>query len=156
LQHRIADAKTEEVEKFLAKYPNTLPAQIMRENFLFELAHRQDWKSFSALYTENEKNRELQCDELQAKLATDKPIDFDTELKPLWLTPKLLPSSCDVAVQWAVAKNKITDALIRERIYAAAQAAQADVVSSSATLLDGANKVAAENIAGALQNPAAT
>jgi soluble lytic murein transglycosylase len=156
LQHRITDAKTDEVEKFLAKYPNTLPAQILRESFLFELARRQDWKSFSALYTGNEKNRDLQCDALQAKIATDKPIDFDTELKPLWLAPKLLPSGCDMAVQWAISKNKIDEALIWQRIDAAAQAAQADVVSSSATLLDGANKAAAEKIAGALRDPSAT
>jgi len=156
LQHRITDAKTDEVGKFLAKYPNTLPAQILRESFLLELARRQDWKSFSALYTGNEKSRELQCDALQAKIANNQPIDFDTELKPLWLAPKLLPSGCDMAVQWAISKNKIDEPLIWQRIDAAAQAAQADVVSSSATLLDGANKAAAEKIAGALHDPSAT
>ena len=156
LQHRITDAKTDEVEKFLAKYPNTLPAQLLRESFLSELARRQDWKSFAALYTGSEKSRDLQCDELQAKIANNQPIDFDGELKPLWLAPKLLPAACDAAVQWAISKNKITDALIWERIDAAAQAAQADVISSSATLLDGANKAAAEKIAGALHDPSAT
>jgi soluble lytic murein transglycosylase len=156
LQHRIVDAKTEEVEKFLARYPNTLPAQILRESFLLELARRQDWKSFAALYTGSEKNRDLQCDELQAKISANQPIDFDTELKPLWLAPKLLPSSCDMAVQWAISKNKIGEVLIWQRIDAAAQAAQADVVASSATLLDGVNKTAAEKIAGALHDPSAT
>src|ERR1700743_218869 len=92
LQHRITDAKTDEVEKFLAKYPNTLPAQMLRESFLFELARRQDWQSFSALYTGNEKSRDLQCDELQAKIATNRAIDFDTDLKPLWLVATLLAS----------------------------------------------------------------
>jgi soluble lytic murein transglycosylase len=156
LQHRIADAKTDEVEKFLAKYPNTVPAQLLRESFLSELARRQDWKSFAALYTGNEKNRDLQCDELHAKIANGETIDFDTELKPLWLAPKPMPSHCDIALQWAVSKNKIDDALIWQRIDTAAQAAQADVVSSSAALLDGANKAAAEKIAGALRDPSAT
>ncbi len=156
LQHRISDAKTDDVSKFLARYPNTLPAQILRESFLLELARRQDWKAFSAMYTGTEKNRDLQCDALQAKIANAQPIDFDTELKPLWLAPKLLPSSCDTAVQWAISKNKIDEPLIWQRIDAAAQAAQADVISSSATLLDGVNKAAAEKIAGALHDPSAT
>lgn len=156
LQHRITDAKTSDIEKFLAQYPNTLPAQILRENFLFELARRQDWKSFAALYTGDEKNRDLQCDALQAKLANGASFDFDVELKPLWLTPKPLPSACDVPVQWAISKNKVGDALIWQRIDAAAQAAQGDIVSSSAALLDGANKTAAEKIAGALRDPSST
>ncbi|HEX4481851.1 MAG TPA: transglycosylase SLT domain-containing protein [Rudaea sp.] len=156
LQHRVTDAKTSDIEKFLARYPNTLPAQIMRENFLFELARRQDWKSFVALYTGHEKSRDLQCDALQAKLANDTSIDFDVDLKPLWLTPKALPSSCDAAVQWALAKNKIDDALIWQRIDVAAQAAQGDVISSSAALLDGANRTAAEKIASALHDPSST
>ena len=68
LQHRIADVKVDEVTKFLAAHADTLPAQIMRESFLFELARRQDWKSFAALYTGNERSRDLQCDALQAKV----------------------------------------------------------------------------------------
>ncbi len=156
LQHRIADVKVDEVTKFLAAHADTLPAQIMRESFLFELARRQDWKSFAALYTGNERSRDLQCDALQAKVSNGQTIDFDAELKPLWLSPKSLPSGCDAAVQWALSKNKIDATLIWQRVDAAAQAGQADVVSSSAALLDGANKTAAEKIATALQNPAAT
>ena len=53
-----------------------------------------------------------------------------------------------------ISKNKIDETLIWQRIDAAAQAAQADVVSSSAALLDGANKTAAEKIATALHDPA--
>src|SRR3978361_259467 len=44
LQRRMPELKTEEVQKFLADFPASLPAQTLRESFLYELARRQDWK----------------------------------------------------------------------------------------------------------------
>ena len=38
LKQRIGEAKREDVDKFLAAWPGTLPAQLLRENFLEELA----------------------------------------------------------------------------------------------------------------------
>jgi soluble lytic murein transglycosylase len=155
LQKRMPQLKTEEVEKFLADYPGTLPAQMMRDGYLFELAHRGDWKTYAALYTATERSRDLQCDALQAKLALGQTLDFDTDLKPLWLTAKPLPAACDGAVQWAQSKNKLTPALIWQRIDLAAQAGQGDVVASLATQLDGADKTAAEHTAAALRDASA-
>ncbi len=156
LQHRMPELKPADVEKFLADYPGTLPAQQMRESFLFELARRQDWKSFVNLYSGSERSRDLQCDELQARLALGQMLDFDIDIKPLWLTPKPLPSTCDSAVQWATSKGKLVTTLIWQRIDLAAQAGQGDVVSSLAPLLDGADKTAAEHTAIALRDaPAA-
>jgi soluble lytic murein transglycosylase len=97
----------------------------------------------------------LQCDALQAKLALAQPIDFDADVKPLWLSSKTLPAACDSVVQWAQSKNKITAALVWERIDLAAQAGQSDLVSSLAPLLDGAEKAAAEHTAIAIRDPQA-
>src|SRR5690349_8228881 len=44
LKQRIGSAKREEVDKFLATWPGTLPAQLLRESFLEELARRRAWK----------------------------------------------------------------------------------------------------------------
>jgi soluble lytic murein transglycosylase len=154
-QHRMSELKPDEVEKFLATFPGTLPAQILRESFLYELARRKDWKEYATLYTGSEHGRELQCNALQAKLALDQPIDFESDVKPLWLTSKALPSACDSAVQWAQSKNKFTNALIWERINLAAQAGQGELVGSLAPLLDGAEKIAADHTATAIRDPAA-
>ena len=154
-QRRMTDLKSDDVEKFLASFPGTLPAQILRESFLFELARRKDWKEYAVLYTGTERNRDLQCDAMQAKLALDQPIEFESEVKPLWLTSKVLPAACDSVVQWAQAKNKITNALIWERIHLAAQAGQSDLVTSLGSMLDGAEKTAADHTAIAIRDPAA-
>ncbi|HEX3895877.1 MAG TPA: transglycosylase SLT domain-containing protein [Rudaea sp.] len=154
-QRRLSDLKPEEVEKFLTAFPDTLPAQMLRENFLYELARRQNWKIYESFYTGTERSRDLQCNALQAKLALAQPIDFDVDIKPLWLSAKALPAACDSAVQWAQSKNKITAPLIWERIDLAAQAAQSDLVSSLAPMLDGAEKTAAEHTATAIRDPQA-
>ncbi|MEP6484530.1 MAG: transglycosylase SLT domain-containing protein [Rudaea sp.] len=153
LQRRMPDLKTEDVEKFLAAFPASLPAQTLRENFLFELARRGDWKSYSALFTGTEHSRELQCDALQAKLALGQSPDFDADIKPLWLTPKALATSCDPAIAWAQSKNKLTPALIWQRIDIAAQTGQADIVAVLAQQLEGAEKTAAERTAAAIREP---
>ena len=154
-QRRMPELKSDEVEKFLATFPGTLPAQTLRESFLYELARRKDWKEYAALYTGAEHGRELQCDALQAKLALDQPLDFESDIKPLWLTPKVLPGACDSVMQWAQSKNKLTTALIWERINLASQAGQADLVASLASMLDGAEKTAADHTAAAIRDPSA-
>ena len=154
-QRRMPELKPDEVEKFLGAFPGALPAQILRESFLYELARRQNWKEYETLYTGAEHSRELQCDALQAKLALAQPIDFDADVKPLWLSSKTLPAACDSVVQWAQSKNKITAALVWERIDLAAQAGQSDLVSSLAPLLDDAEKTAAEHTATAIRDPQA-
>ena len=155
LERRRTELKTEEVEKFIARWPDSLPAQILRESFLAELARRQRWKEYLALYTGNERSKELQCNAVQARLALGQTPDFEHEIAPLWLNPRALPATCDGAFQWATEHGKLTSALIWQRIDAAAQAAQGDLVASLATMLDGAERTAGERTAAAIHDPAA-
>jgi soluble lytic murein transglycosylase len=155
LERRHSELKTEEVEKFLARWPDSLPEQLLRQSYLAELARRQDWKNFLALYAGNERGRELQCNAVQAQLALGRVPDFERDIAPLWLSPKALPAACDNAFQWARDHGKLTPDLIWQRIDAAAQAAQGDLVASLATMLDGAERTAAEHTAAAIHDPAA-
>lgn len=156
LQRRIKDVKVDEAEAFLKAWPNSLPATLLRDAFLPELAKRQDWKSYLALYDEGAKNREQRCNALQAKLALGRKIDFAQDFQPIWLSANALPDACDAATNWARAEGKLTPALIWQRIeLASAKAANAGVVASLAPLLDGADKTAAEHTALALRDPTA-
>ena len=38
------------MEQYLAQYPDWIPAADLRRDFLRELARRQDWTNFLALY----------------------------------------------------------------------------------------------------------
>ena len=92
LQKRIKDVKADEAEAFLKAWPNSLPATLLRETFLPELAKRQDWKSYLAIYDDGTKNRELRCNALQAKLALGQKIDFAQDFQSIWLSANALPS----------------------------------------------------------------
>ncbi len=95
LQRRIADLKREEVDAFLKAWPNSLPAAMLRDAFLLELAKRRDWKNFRDLYDPAITGRELRCDALQARLALGEKLDFANDVQTLWLSATALPAACD-------------------------------------------------------------
>jgi soluble lytic murein transglycosylase len=158
LKHRISEVKRAEVDKFLAAWPDTLPAQLLRENFLEELAKRSAWKDFVDLYTARGKvefSVELRCDSLHARLARGDALDFEHDVQPVWLSAQNLPDACDAALAWAKTKDKLTAALIWQRIDLAAHAGHASVIENLATLLEGNERAAAEHTATAIRDPAA-
>jgi len=158
LRRRIGEVKRAEVDQFLAAWPDTLAAQLLREHFLEELAKRGAWKDFLDLYTtrgEVEFSTELRCDALQAHLALGQPLDFVHDVQPLWLSAQNLPDACNGAIIWAKTKGKLTPALIWQRIDLAAHAGHAGVVEALAALLDGSERSSAEHTALAFRDPAA-
>src|SRR5579883_1410944 len=155
MQRHIKDVKVDEARAFLKAWPDSLPATLLRDAFLPELAKRQDWKSYLEIYDEHTKNRELRCNALQAKLVLGRKIDFVQDFQPIWLSASALPEACDGPTNWARSQGKLTPALIWQRIeLASAKAANAGVVASLAPLLDGTDKAAAEHTALALRDPA--
>lgn len=155
LQRKLPQLKPAEVQTYLNAWPDSLPAQTLREAFLLELAKRRDWKSFQALYADSTRSRELQCDALQARIALGPAPDFERDIEPLWLSTNALPGACDAAMDWSKQHGKLTSGLIWQRIDLAAKAAHAQVVSDLAGMLDGNERTAAERIALALGDPAA-
>ena len=158
LKQHIGEAKRENVDKFLAAWPGTLPAQLLRETFLEELARRSAWKDFLDLYNARgdvEFGVELRCDALKAQLALGTPLNFDKDVQPLWLTAQSLPDACAAPVSWAKTKGKLSAALIWQRIDLAARAGHAGVIENLTPLLDGAERAAAEHTALAIRDPAA-
>jgi len=155
LQRRIPEVKRDEVDAFLKAWPNSYPAALLRDAYLFELAKRRDWKNFRDLYDSAITNRELRCDALQARLALGEKLDFANDVQPLWLSATALPAACDAASAWAQGEGKLTTALVWQRIaLASAKSANAGVVAALAPLLDGAERTAAEHAALALRDPA--
>ncbi|HEY8009690.1 MAG TPA: transglycosylase SLT domain-containing protein [Rudaea sp.] len=155
MQRRIAQLTREEADAFLKAWPDSLPAATLREAFLLELAKREDWKNYLALYDDTTHSRELRCDALQAHLALGEKLDFEKDVEPLWLSANALPAACDAAARWAQDQGKLTSALVWQRIeLASAKAFNAGVIAALAPLLDGAEREAAEHTALALHDPA--
>ena len=155
LQRKLERVEPAAVKKYLDAWPYSLPAQTLREAFLLELARRGDWKTFAAFSTNALRSKELQCDALKARLAAGQALQFETDVQSLWLSGSTLPSACDDAFAWAREHDKLTPALIWQRVELAATAGNAALVTSLAGLLEEAQRSAAEHIAQALRDPAA-
>ena len=156
LQRRIQDVQRPEASRFLAAWPDSLPAKLWREEFLPELARREDWKDFLDLYTPEGAGVALQCDALHAHIALGMPVNFDVDVEPLWLSAQVLPDACDAAVAWAKAKGKLTSTLILQRIDLAATAGRAGLIDALAAMLDGSAHHDAQRLAAAIRDPATT
>jgi soluble lytic murein transglycosylase len=154
LRRDITHASRADVERFLAHWPDSLPANDVRETYLRELARRGDWSQFRAFW-KGSRDRDLQCDELHARLATGTKIEF-ADIEPIWSNPRTLPAACDAVTGAARANGSLTDARVWDRLLDAAGAGNADSAAAAASLLLGADRDAALRIVAAVQNPSAT
>ncbi|MHB1059403.1 MAG: transglycosylase SLT domain-containing protein [Rhodanobacter sp.] len=153
LQHDIQQADRATVEAYLRQYPEWIPAADLRRAFLRELARRQDWSNFLALYQPGLGDT-LSCDALQARLAGGDALDFERDLSALWAKPNL-PDACDPVLEAAHGQGLLTDARLWTRIDRAADAGQSGTIASLAGWLAEPGRASALQLAQALRDPAA-
>jgi soluble lytic murein transglycosylase len=152
LEHDIQQTDRTTVESYLKQYPDWIPAADLRRDFLLELARRQDWNDFLALYQPGI-NDALSCDALQARLANGGTLDFEQDLAALWAKPNL-PSACDPVLNAAHDQGLLTTARLWTRIDRAADAGQAGTIASVADWLPVDERTSAQQLALALRDPA--
>ncbi len=75
LRRAIGKASRADVERFLARWPDSLAESDVRESWLRELARRNDWHTFRAFW-KGSRDRDLQCDDLIARRSAGEKIDF--------------------------------------------------------------------------------
>lgn len=153
LQHDIRQLDRASVESYLAQYPDWIPAADLRRAFLLELARRQDWSTFLALY-QSGLGDTLACDALQARLAGGGTLEFERDLAALWTRPSL-PDACDPVLAAAHDQGLLTEARLWTRIDRAADAGQAGTIASLAGWLAEPERTSAQQLAQALRDPAA-
>ncbi len=153
LQHDIGQIDRAAVEDYLRRYPDWIPAADLRRDFLLELARRQDWATFTALYRPGLGN-ELACHALSARLSRDETLDFDTDLSALWAKPNL-PDACDPVLHAAHDQGLLTTARLWSRIDRAAAANQPGTIEALTNWLAADDARVARQLALALRDPAA-
>jgi soluble lytic murein transglycosylase len=153
LQHDIQQIDRASVESYLAQYPDWIPAADLRRAFLRELARRQDWGTFLALYQPGLGDT-LACDALQARLAGGGTLDFEHDLAGLWAKPNL-PDACDPVLAAAHEQGLLTDARLWTRIDRAADAGQAGTIANLVAWLPPAERATAQQLLLARRDPAA-
>jgi soluble lytic murein transglycosylase len=153
LEHDIHQIDRAQVESYLGRYPEWIPAADLRRDFLLELARRDDWNDFTALYRPGLGDT-LSCDALQARLALGDTLDFNRDLDALWSKPSL-PGACDPVLDAAHNQGLLSDARIWIRIDRAAEAGQSSTIANLANWLTGDDSATARRLAQALRDPAA-
>lgn len=152
LEHDLGTATLAQVQAYLARWPDLIPAHDLRRKFLHELAHRMDWSGFRSLYRPGLGDA-LHCNALQAKLASGTSLDFDHDLSTLWQEASL-PSDCDPILAWAHDHGLLTRTRLWQRIDRAADAGRGGTVASLAQWLHGLDAIRAQRLALALREPA--
>jgi soluble lytic murein transglycosylase len=153
LERDIQQVDRATVEAYLQQYPDWIPAADLRRSFLAELARRQDWTDFQALYQPG-LGESLSCDALQAKLAQGGALDFERDLATLW-TSTNLPSACDPVLGAAQAQGLLTTTRLWTRIDRAADAGQGGTIASLVGWLPTTDRESAQQLVLALRDPAA-
>ncbi|WP_114241590.1 transglycosylase SLT domain-containing protein [Dyella sp. C9] len=151
LTHDIRQIDRARVEDYLKRYPGLIPASDLRRDFLTELARRQDWDNFLAMYQPGLGDA-LSCNALQAQLARGATLDFNRDLAALWAKPKL-PGACDPVLSTAHDQGLLTPQRVWDRIDAAADANQPGTVAAMADWLPADQSASAQRIATALRDP---
>lgn len=144
-----------EIEAFLERFPDTLPASDLRKAWLRELARRGDWTTFTKFQVASS-DPELQCIALQARLAGGGKLDYARDLEALWMRERPLPAACAGAVTSARARGVLDADKVWARLERSMLAGNVDAAAAMPALLDGADRGAAERIVAALRDPPAT
>jgi len=156
LTHDLKQLDLARVKDYLRRYPQLIPASDLRRDFLLELARRQDWGGFLALYRPGLGDT-LTCDALQAHLAKNDlrggRLNFDTDLAALWEKPSL-PDACDAALNAAHEQGLLTPTRLWARIDRATDAGKGDTVALLANWLPVDQASEAQRLAQAIRDPA--
>ena len=155
LRRNAARAARADIERFLARWPDSLPASDVRDAYLRELARRGDWTSFRQFW-KGSRDRDLQCNALRARVAAGEKLDFAQDIEPLWTNARAAPPACDAVFTDARNSGMLTDARVWDRVLAASGAGNADTAAEAAAMLTGSDRAAADRIVAAVRTSAAT
>ena len=140
--------------KFVTRYPTLPLSRNLQNNFINELANRQDWRGILEFSTQAPNSVAARCNYFYAKWATgEKQAAYD-EAKTIWLSSKSLPGACDkLFTEWRNAGHQ-TALITLERIRLASQADNMPLVSSLIAQLPANYKTIGEGLSKLQKNPA--
>lgn len=152
LERRKGQPTLEQVQAFNTRWPDTLVATELTETLLRALAKAENWSDFRALWKGSE-DADLRCAFQRARIANGESPDYAKDIAGLWQVPRPTPESCEPLFAWARQNGQLTDAVIWQRIEAAAAAANSGTASRAAALLDEPQRAQAERIAASVLDP---
>ncbi|MDN5849683.1 MAG: transglycosylase SLT domain-containing protein [Nitrococcus sp.] len=132
LRQRLESVTRAEVKSYLDRYPELPVTALLRTAWVHELARRQDWRTFLAVY-QGSRNAYLRCALVQAKLAMGDKEQAISEAKRLWSVGYRQPQNCNPAFDLLEQAGVLTQERVEHRILLALAAAHSRL---AADLLD--------------------
>lgn len=124
-----------EVNQFIHRYPDTLPAKQLAEQWLALQANKKNWPSYLSLYEEpiqEEKDHKYKCYSMWAKYQSNDDI---SELYPAityWQSGLPQAQSCEMIFEELLTQNKLALSDVWNRIESALKRKQTTVAESAA------------------------
>jgi len=114
LSERIDSLSRADVDDFLGRYPDSVPSDRLRAQWLAALTRNGRWGDFLEEYRAVDASRTQQCWHAEALFQTGKPEQSLAETEQLWLTADA-PDACDAPFKRWLASERRNEALIFRR-----------------------------------------
>lgn len=140
------------VEAFVARYPDSYPAERLRGLLAERYARASRWQALLDLSLRNpdDANR---CRIVEAKIRLGRAQGLVAEARKLWLRPDSAPAACDPVFDWLRERGQLARELIWQRIGLAALHGKAGFVRHLGNRLSAAERPAAQHLADLLEDP---
>mgnify|MGYP000087115035 CR=1 FL=1 len=140
-QVRLMEAGPTEVDDFLARWPDSYVADRARNDWLLELGHRRDWRTFLRVQPTFRMNddREVSCLGVLARQQTNTPMeapgDWREQARQFWWNQKDADFGCDAMAQALLSGRVLEQADVWRKLRLAIEADKPRAVQQSAKLL---------------------
>jgi soluble lytic murein transglycosylase len=121
--------------EFLAEIGDAPVALALRRAWLSSLARRSSWEAFLAEYKTAATTPELECQRLNARIATQKTDGLPEDIRARWLADYRLPGECEAAFQWLRAQDGLPAELVAQRVELLLDSGQASFARTVAARL---------------------
>ncbi|MGQ0597899.1 transglycosylase SLT domain-containing protein [Aquabacterium sp.] len=153
-QVRLMEAGPTEVDAFLARWPDSYVADRARNDWLLELGHRRDWRTFLRIQPTFRMNddREVSCLGVLARQQTNTPMeapgDWREQARQFWWNQKDADFGCDAMAQALLSSRVLEPADVWRKLRLAIEADKPRAVQQSAKLLGDAVSQAVAKLMG--------
>jgi peptidoglycan lytic transglycosylase len=153
LKSRLDDANPEDVQSFIARFPDGPLAERLRVDWLKALGKRGDWNRFALDYPPpSGEDTELACYAVQYRYQRDGAGAL-SGARPLWLTGQSTPDACEPLFAALFARGDLSQADRRERFRLASAAGNTRLAQSLAADFPVKERIGAREFAAIDRDP---
>jgi soluble lytic murein transglycosylase len=153
LKSRLDESSPDDVEAFIARYPDGPLTDRLRSEWLKSLGKRGDWSRFAANYvSQSGEDAELACYAIQYRYQRD-GADALAAAKPMWFTGASTPDACNTLFDALIARGGITLADRKARFRLAVIHGNARLAQAIADDLPGKERITRHEFAAIDRNP---